>query len=78
MLKRSKNGLFPKKVEYLAKNINPANAPKLRPIENFWEILSAKVNDKDWSANNLIQLLEVPKPDWIPAEEMAMMHYNFI
>ena len=90
MLKKSKNGLFPKK-------LNIANAPKLRSIEDFWGILSAKVYEKDWSANNLTQLkkkiskcmlemewnlykklLEVPKPDWKPAEDMAMMHYNFI
>ena len=48
--------LVSKKVEYLAKKINPANAPKLRPIEDFWGILSAKVYEKDWSANNLTQL----------------------
>ena len=40
----------------MTKNINPANAPKLRPIEDFWGTLSAKVYEKDWSANNLTQL----------------------
>ena len=32
------------------------NAPKLRPIEDFWEILPAKVYEKNWFANNLTQL----------------------
>ena len=45
-----------KKIEFLAKNINPANAPKTRPIEDFWGILKAKVYAKNWSAKNISQL----------------------
>jgi hypothetical protein len=28
------------------KDMNPANAPKLHPIENFWGILKQKVYEK--------------------------------
>jgi len=35
---------------------NPANAPKLRPIEDFWGILKQKVNEKGWSAKSINQL----------------------
>jgi hypothetical protein len=30
------------------KNLNPANAPKIRPIEDFWGILKGKVYVKNW------------------------------
>ena len=30
------------KIEFVPKDMNPSNAPKLRPIENFWGILKQK------------------------------------
>ena len=37
--------------------MNPANAPKLRPIENFFGILKQNVNEKGWRAK-IIDYLE--------------------
>ena len=36
--------------------MNPANAPKLRPIEDFWGILKQKVYEKGWRAKSIDQL----------------------
>ena len=36
--------------------MNPANAPKLRPIEDFWSILKQKVYEKVWKAKSIDQL----------------------
>jgi len=36
--------------------MNPANAPKLHPIEDFWGILKKKVYEKGWSAKSIDQL----------------------
>jgi hypothetical protein len=36
--------------------INPANAPKLRPIEDFWRILKTNVYENNWSVKNVSQL----------------------
>jgi hypothetical protein len=36
--------------------INPANAPKLRPIEDFWRILKTNVYENNWPVNNVSQL----------------------
>ena len=35
---------------------NPANLPEVRPIEDFWSILKAKVYEKNWDAKTLHQL----------------------
>jgi len=40
----------------LPKIINPANAPKLHPIEDFWGILKINVYENNWSAKNERQL----------------------
>jgi hypothetical protein len=40
------SSLNSKKIELLPKNINPANAPKTRLIEDFWAVLKAKVYEK--------------------------------
>ena len=48
--------LFSKKIEFLPKIINPANAPKLRPIEDFWGILKTNVYENNWSAKNVSEL----------------------
>ena len=45
-----------KKNEFVPKDLNPANPPKTRPIEDFWEILKSKVYAKSWSAKNVDQL----------------------
>ena len=45
-----------KNVQFVPKNINPANVPKVRPIEDFWGLLKAKVYEKNWSAKNINQL----------------------
>jgi hypothetical protein len=53
MPKRFRIG-YSKKIEYLPKIINPANAPKLRPIEDFWG--KTNVYENNWSAKNVSQL----------------------
>ena len=40
----------------MSKSINPSNMPKVRPIEDFWGYLKAKVYEKNWSAKNIDQL----------------------
>jgi hypothetical protein len=56
MPRRFRIGYFPKKIEFLPKIINPANAPKLRPIEDFWGILKTNVYENNWSAKKVSQL----------------------
>lgn len=62
--------LHKKKVNYVPKSINPANVPKVRPIEDFWGVLKQKVYENDWSAKDLDQLKQRIK--WafsqVPAE----------
>ena len=43
------------KIEFLPKDMNSANAPKLHPIEDFWGILKQKVYEKGWSAKSIDQ-----------------------
>lgn len=50
------NYLKSKGIPVVPKDINPANVPKARPIEDFWGNLKAKVYEGDWKANNLAQL----------------------
>ncbi len=45
-----------KKIEFVPKYLNPANAPKTRPIEDFWGILKGKVYAKNWSAKSIPEL----------------------
>ena len=35
------------KVRFVPKTMNPANVPKLRPIEDFWAVLKQKVYEED-------------------------------
>ena len=35
---------------------NPANLPEVRPIEDFWSILKAKVYENNWEAKTLHQI----------------------
>ena len=50
------NWLNSKKIEFVPKYLNPANAPKTRPIEDFWGILKGKVYAKNWSAKSIPEL----------------------
>ena len=44
-------------IQYVMKDINPPNAPQIRPIENYWSILKQKVYSNNWSAENRDQLI---------------------
>ena len=35
---------------------NPANLPEVRPIEDFWSVLKAKVYENNWEAKTLHEL----------------------
>jgi len=43
-------------VNFVNKDDNPANLPEVRPIENFWSLLKAKVYEDGWQANDIPQL----------------------
>jgi predicted P-loop ATPase/GTPase len=43
-------------VNFVPKNLNPANVPKVRPIEDFWGLLNQKVYENDWKAKIIQQL----------------------
>jgi CTP-dependent riboflavin kinase len=45
-----------KNVKYVQKIDNPANVPKVRPIENFWGFLKQKVYEDGWEAQTIPQL----------------------
>ena len=47
-----------KGIPLVPKTINPANVPKARPIEDFWENLKAKVYEGNWTAKNIKELEE--------------------
>jgi hypothetical protein len=54
--KEVKDWLNSKNIEFVPKYLNPANAPKTRPIEDFWGILKGKVYAKNWSAKSIPEL----------------------
>ena len=43
-------------IYHVDKVYNPANLPEVRPIEDFWSILNAKVYENNWEAKTLHQL----------------------
>lgn len=43
-------------IRYVAKNYNPPNVPKARPIEDFWAILSMKVYENGYEAKSAAAL----------------------
>ena len=43
-------------INHVDKPDNPANCPELRPIENFWALIKAKVYEGGWEAENVEQL----------------------
>lgn len=45
-----------KKFKYVDKEINPANTPESRPIEDFWSELKRMVYENNWEATTLDQL----------------------
>lgn len=54
--KRVQNYLRTKNISFVPKDINPANVPKARPIEDFWANLKFKVYEENWEASDLEQL----------------------
>lgn len=48
--------MIEKRINFVEKYENPANVPEVRPIEQFWAILKARVYDGGWRANNLPEL----------------------
>ena len=44
-------------IQYITRDINPPNAPMIRPIEMYWSILKQKVYESNWSAKNCDQLI---------------------
>jgi hypothetical protein len=56
--KEVQDWLFSKKIEFLPKIINPVNAQKLCPIEDFWGILKTNVYENNWSAKKNLALPE--------------------
>ena len=43
-------------IHHVDKVDNPANLPEVRPIEDFWSVLKAKVYENNWEAKTLHQL----------------------
>ena len=37
-------------INFVAKDMNPANIPQARPIENFWGNLAQRVYNNAWQA----------------------------
>lgn len=50
------NYLKEMKIPVIPKDMNPANVPKARPIEDFWANLKAEVYKGDWKATTLKEL----------------------
>jgi transposase len=46
-----------KKIPFITKDMNPPNAPQIRPIERFWAHLKGKVYESGWTAENEDQLM---------------------
>jgi len=47
------NHLDREKINYVAKEGNPANVPEARSIEDFWAILKAQVYANAWRTENI-------------------------
>ena len=43
-------------IPFVPNNMNPANLPEARPIEDFWAILKREEYMDGWTANNVDQL----------------------
>lgn len=54
--RETQNWLRQNNIPFVPKNDNPPNLPQARPIEDFWALLSRKVYDGGWQAENEEQL----------------------
>lgn len=54
--RNTQNWLHQNNIPFIPKNDNPPNLPQARPIEDFWAVLSRKVYDGGWQAENEEQL----------------------
>ncbi|KAJ8909948.1 hypothetical protein NQ315_004015 [Exocentrus adspersus] len=52
----TQNWLRQHRIPFVPKNAKPPNLPQARPIEDFWALLSRKVYDRGWEAQNEQQL----------------------
>jgi len=54
--KKVQDYLQAEKIQVVPKEVNPANLPKARPIEDFWGILKQKVYENGWCAKTIDEL----------------------
>lgn len=54
--KKVVNFLKEQNIQFVPKDINPANLPEARPIEDFWADLKRDVYSNGWEAKNIQQL----------------------
>ncbi|CAH1113064.1 unnamed protein product [Psylliodes chrysocephalus] len=54
--RRTTDWLTAQNINFVPKRDNPPNVPQARPIEEFWALLSQKVYDNGWEAQNEEQL----------------------
>jgi hypothetical protein len=48
----TQNWLAEKTIPFIKKQLNPPNAPQIRPIERFWAHLKTKVYADGWTAKS--------------------------
>ena len=48
-------------LNYVAKEVNPPNAPQIRPIEQYWSILKQKTYENNWTAPGTDALAKIIK-----------------
>ena len=53
---KNKHQTNEKKISFVPKLCNPPNIPQVKPIEDFWSILSNKLYGGGWAATNKNQL----------------------
>ncbi|KAI6655439.1 hypothetical protein LOD99_2274 [Oopsacas minuta] len=63
------------RINVVPKEMNPPNVPQLRPIENFWGILKAKIYKGAWEAKSVAQLVNrikrcLTEMDWTSVQAM--------
>lgn len=54
--RRTQDWLTENNINFVPREDNPPNVPQARPIEDFWALLSRKVYDNGWEAQNEQQL----------------------
>jgi hypothetical protein len=55
-VEHTRNWLEEHRIPFVPRNDNPSNLPQARPIENFSTLLSGRVYNNDWEAQNEQQL----------------------